>query len=104
MIDQGGGVLAKLAKRRRAALDDVEAIVEIGPEVSALDAIFKIAIGCRHHAYIGAKGFRAAEAREFALLQEAQEDGLQRQLQLGDLVQEQRATVCGFHLALLLLV
>ena len=58
-----------------------------------MDASHEVAVGGGDDAHVDRAGLRAAHALELAVLQDAQQLGLQRDGQLADLVQEQRPPV-----------
>src|SRR5882724_3095838 len=77
-------------------IDHVEPIVEVLAEPSGLDLLREIAMRRRDHAYIDLLDLRRTEWLDLAFLEHAQELGLQRQRELADFVDEQRAAV-GLH-------
>ncbi len=95
MVGEREQVLGALAQRRQVDVHDVEAVVEILAEGARLEARVEVLVGGGDDAHVDALGPRGAERPDLALLQDAQELGLQRGRQLGDLVEEQRAAV-GF--------
>src|SRR5437764_909463 len=66
---------------------------------AARDNRLESAVRRRHHAGVGLERARAADALELAVLEQAQDLGLQRQRQLADLVDEERAAVGRLALA-----
>ena len=83
-----------IAQRRQVDLDDVEPVVEVLAEAcrraSARSRSWLVAAT---HAHVDLLAARRAERADLALLQHAQELGLQRRRQLADLVEEERAAV-----------
>ena len=61
--------------------------------------LLEVAVGGRHHAHVDAERLHAAHALELPLLHEAQDLALQRQGQVADLVEEERAVVGHLGLA-----
>jgi dipeptidyl aminopeptidase/acylaminoacyl peptidase len=84
-------VRATLAQRWQRDLDDVEAIVEILTEAPLGDAGLEVAVRGRHDANVDVDLAIAADGPHLALLQHAQELGLERERHLADLVEEERA-------------
>src|SRR5580765_1192964 len=70
---QRDDVLWPLTQWRDANLEDLESIVEIFSEMSAIHCGAEITIGGGDNADIGLDRFRAAEALKLMLLQHAQE-------------------------------
>src|SRR5215471_446205 len=91
-LGQEHDITVSIAERRNANVEHVDAVIEIRAKRALLDRLVQIAIGSDDHANVGADDARAAETLELALLQDAQQLGLGRQRQLGDLVEEQHAT------------
>ena len=71
----------------------VETVVEIFAETAGRHFVAQHAVGRGDDAHVERHGLTAAEAFDFALLQHAQQFGLQRQRHLGDFVQQQRAAL-----------
>ena len=71
----------------------VQPIEEILAELLFVDERGEIAIGRGNQPRVGAQRARAAETLELALLQHAQQLGLQLQRDLADLVEKHRAAV-----------
>ena len=65
----------------------------------AATASLQVAVGGGHHPHVHAQGLHAAHALELLLLDEAQDLALQRQGQVADLVEEERAVVGHLRLA-----
>ena len=89
---------APLAQRRHAKADLADAVVQVFAEAAGLDDAGRswlVAETTRTSTGIG-RGRRRAR---HALLQEAQQLGLQRERHVADLVEEQRAAVGGLELA-----
>ena len=88
-------VLAALAQRRqRRPADHVEPVVQVLAEAPRLDLVGEVAVGRGDDARTSTR--RASSCRrpaDLALLQHAQQLGLQLERQLADLVEEQRAAV-----------
>ena len=85
--------LAPLAQRRHAHAHHRQAVVEILAEGAAVHLAHQIAVGGRDHAHVDGDHLRAADAADLALLERAQQLGLQLERQLADLVEEERAAV-----------
>ena len=91
--DQQRDVLAALAQRRHADREDGEAVEEVPAEAPRLDLGPEVAVGGGDDPDVGVQRPRAADALELALLEDAQQLGLQLQRQLADLVEEDRRAV-----------
>ena len=96
---QRGDVAGALAQRRDAQRKDTEAVVEILTERAFAHGLLEIAIARGEHAHVERHGLARAERLDLALLQHAQELGLQAELHLRDLVEQQRAAVRLHELA-----
>ena len=86
-------VLAPLAQRHQVELQDAEAVIEIAAETAGRRLDGEVAVGRGNHADVGLSRLERADALDFAVLDRAQQLGLQRQRQLADLVEKQRAVV-----------
>ena len=89
-----------LAQRRHEDREDVQPVVEVLAELAGRDRLFEILVGGGHEPHVGPDGFRAAQPLELALLQDAQQLHLRREVQLADLVEEQRAAFGELEAAL----
>ena len=92
---QLGQVLDAVAQRRHPQRDDVQAVVEVLAERSLLDRLLQVDVGGRNQPEVGLDRVRPADALDLALLDGAQQLGLQLVAQVADLVQEQRAAGCA---------
>src|SRR5579863_8909243 len=81
-------VFAALAQRWQANLNHVEAIEQIFAESSLLNFFGQIFVGGRDDAHIDFNFLRAADAVETALLQDAQEIGLQLGRDVADFIEK----------------
>ena len=98
-VDEHRQVLDALAQRRQPHRNHVEAVVEIFAERAVLDRALEVDVGRRDQPERGADRPSAADALDLALLDRAQQLGLQVELQIADLVEEQRAAVGQLELA-----
>src|ERR1035438_6297335 len=92
-------IIAALAQRRDRERENVEPVIEVGAELPFLHHQREVAVGGGHQAGVGADGAGTAEALEFALLEDAQELGLQLERNLSDFVEEHGAAVCQLKAA-----
>src|SRR6185436_1941304 len=76
-------VLGSVAERRDHELDDIEPIKEIFAQSARAHVGLEIAVGGGDDAYVGAARPGLADALELAVLEKAQELGLERRRQLG---------------------
>ena len=102
MLGQRQRVLGTLAQGRRLERHHVQAVKQIAAEIALLHGLFQIAIGGGQQPDIQLNGLGSAHAFHLALLQHAQELGLQEGRKLSDFVQENRAALGHLELALLL--
>ena len=85
---QQRNVVAPFPQRRNVNGKHVHPIVQVGAEFLIGDQLSQIAIGGGDHTHIDMKRFRAADALERSILQNAQELGLELQRQVADLVEK----------------
>ena len=71
-------VLAPLAQRRQDDLDDAQAVVEVLAELAARDPLGESRVRGGEHAHVDRDAAPAADALDLALLEDAQELGLER--------------------------
>ena len=101
VLDEDGNVLASLAQGRQDEGNDVETIEEVLQEPAVLHQPLDVAVGRGDHAHVHLLAALRAQGLELALLQDAQELGLQGRAHGPDLVQEDGAAVGEGELALL---
>ena len=80
-------------KGRQEHRNHVDAIVEVGAELALGHRMLEILVGGADQPHVHLERALAADAFEFALLQHAQQLGLERRRYLADLVEQQRAAV-----------
>ena len=97
-------IVAPLAERRKANVEDVQTVIEIRTEFPLRHRIVQIAIGGGDDANVNANRPRPAQSQELTLLEHAQELRLRRRRHLGDFVEEQHAARGQFNLARLRLL
>src|SRR5262249_23903602 len=90
--------------RRDEHVDDVEAVVEVFPEAAFGNGALQVLVGGGEDSHVDAQGRLAADSGELAVLKDVEQLGLQRRMQVTDLVQEHGAVVRGLELADLELV
>ena len=73
--------------------DDIQAVVEVFPELASLDLLREIGVGRRDHPHVDLDRVVSAYSFELPFLQRAQQLGLQIDAHRGDLVEKQRAPV-----------
>ena len=81
---------------------DVDAVVQVFPERAFLHAAFQVHVGGGHQPELHLDRLVAADALDLAFLNGAQQLRLQVELQIADLVEEERAAVGQLELADLL--
>ncbi len=99
MVGQRRDVARPLAQRRDAQADHVEAEVQVLAEAAGGDLCRQVAVRGGEDAHVDAHRAAAAEAVDLALLDGAQQLGLQAGVHLADLVEQQRAAVGRLELA-----
>ena len=101
-LRQQEDVLAPFAQGRRTELDHVEPVKQVLPEIVLADGFDDVLVGGGDEADIHPQLVIAPHARKRAVLQKAQQLGLQRTAHVADLVQENGAAVGFLHAAQLL--
>src|SRR5438876_6796572 len=102
MIDEHRDLFAPLPKGWDPDLDDVQAVVQVFPELVRPHGGLEAAIGGGDEPHVGADDLLAADAGELAVLEHVQELGLEPQRRLPDLVEEERALIGRLELPRLL--
>ena len=92
-VHQHWDVFAALAQGRHVNGEDVDAVVEVVAEATVLNHRAQVAVGGGDDAHVNPDGARAADAANLSLLKCAQEFRLHRNIQLANLVEEERALV-----------
>src|SRR5258705_12609816 len=88
-----GNVFTTFTQGRNTDWEHVQAIVKITPELSLRHHLFQIAISRRHQSYVNAFGPRTTHPLVHALLQGAQEFGLQFKRHITHFVEKQSTAV-----------
>ena len=101
-LHQVGQVLDALAQRRDADRDDVDAVEQVLAERALAHAALEVDVGGGDQPELHLDRLAAADPLDLALLDGAQQLGLEVELQVADLVEEQRAAVGQLELADLL--
>src|SRR5688572_11515883 len=89
---QGSDVFAALAQRRQLDLNGVQAEKQVFAKAARLNLAREIGIGSGDDAHVHLPGLRGTNALEFSRLQHAEELGLLAEGNIGDLVEEERAS------------
>ena len=93
LIGQEGHVLPPLAQGWYGNGDDIQAEIEVLPELLPLHALFELAVGRGDYPNIDSDGAVATHAFELPFLEHAQQFGLDGRRDLTDLVEQKRASV-----------
>ena len=96
---QQQGVAFAFSQGRNGNIDLTHPVIEIFTKLVGTNQFMQVLVGGTQHAHIHRNFLAATDTLNDALLQEAQQLGLQRRGHIADLVQEQRATGRGFDLA-----
>ena len=96
---QGNDVFASLAERGEVDVRDVEAVIQILPEIAGVGGLLEIQVCRGDDADVDADVLFTTQAVEGPLLEHVEELDLVVLTELADFVQEQRAVVRGFELA-----
>jgi hypothetical protein len=93
MFRQQRNIFSSIAKRGQVQRDDIDSVVEILAELSFPDQILEVLARRGDDANVDFDGLYAADAREFAFLQNLQQLGLRHGTEVPDFVEEQGAAV-----------
>src|SRR5882724_317597 len=99
--DQQGNIAFAVAQRGQLDLHDVEAEIQVLAKGSGFDGGIEIAVGGGDDANVDVAAFGGPYRLDFALLESAQELGLEIDGHVANLVEKERATVRGFEQTLL---
>src|SRR5687767_4610337 len=99
VADQLGNVFLPLPKWRKHDLHDLEPVVQILAELAPLVHFFEIAVCGGEDAHVYGDSPAAAELFDLALLKYAQELGLERERDVADLIEEDRAALGQLELS-----
>jgi hypothetical protein len=93
VVGQPGDVLAALAHRRQLDVDHAQAEVQIFAEAAAVDLLAQVAVGRGQDPDVDLDRAIAADPLDLALLEHPQQLRLERDVELADLVEEDRAAL-----------
>jgi hypothetical protein len=93
VIRQQKDVGLSFAQRRHEDREDVEAVIEIVAEFGGRNRLLEVLVRGGDEPDVRVDRLGAAEPLEFALLQDAQQLDLRREVEIADLVEKQRAAV-----------
>jgi hypothetical protein len=93
VLDEVGDVFLVRAQRRQVDLDHLQPVVEVGAEAAFGHLVGQAPVGGGDDAHVHRDLLLAAHRADAPVLQHAQQRGLQRQRQVADLVEEQRAAL-----------
>src|SRR6266404_300767 len=103
MRDERRNVVAALSERRDLDRKNAQTVEKILAETTLVDLLLQVPIGCSDDPNINFARARIPDPFKFLLLQYAQQLRLHRKRYLADLVEKQRAAVCQFEAARLVL-
>jgi len=86
-----------VAQRVQLQGHHVQPVVQVFAEMPGVDRLLQLHVGRRQHPHIDRDTLARAQAHHFTLLQHAQQLDLDRQRQVTDFVEEQRAAVSLFE-------
>ena len=99
-LHQPGDVLVSLAQRRDHHGGESEAVIEVIAKPSAGHLLGEIAVRGRAQTHIDRDRLRGAEGEDLPLLEHAKEFRLDREIEVGDFVEEERPAVCRLEVPL----
>jgi hypothetical protein len=88
-----------MAQRRHRNVEAVEPVIEVGAKTAKRHQVRERAVGRDDDPRVDAPGAAAADPLDAEILDGAQQLGLRRRREIGDLVEEQRAVVRVLELA-----
>src|SRR5689334_22701967 len=97
MLGEQQYVVASFVQWWNIDLNNRQAVVKIEPEMTRFALCFQIAIGSSEHAHVERNVFQPTDATKRALFQHAQEFRLQREFELTDFVEQERAAFSLFE-------
>src|SRR6266851_134644 len=92
-------IFAPFTQRRKVDRKDRQPIKQIAAKLSFFDSAAQVDIRCGDYARVGFEHLAAANARELAVLQHAQETNLRPEAHFADFVEKQRAAMRFFKAA-----
>ena len=93
VVGQLGDIVAALAQRRHLDRNNPQAEIQVLAEFACRDQRLEVLVGRRYHPRLDLERLDAADPGELALLQHAQQLGLQLDRQVADFVEEDGAGV-----------
>ena len=97
VFDQQRYVFAALAQGRHVDVQDVQPEIKVLAKITGIDHSLEVAVGGGNQADIDLDRFVAPDAFESAGLEHAQQLHLHSGVDFTDLVEEERAAVCGLE-------
>jgi len=99
-----GNILPALAERGHGQTKDLDSVKQILPETSGADFLLEVLVGRAQQPGVNFSFGMIAKAGENTVLQEVKQLALEIQIEIGDLIEKQRATVSKFHASWLAVV
>ena len=93
MARQDQHIVATLAQGRNLDREHRQAEVQILADLTLVHSLFEVAVRRRYDASVDVKRLRTADTLELLLLEGSQDLGLEREWQIADLVEEERAAM-----------
>ena len=87
------GQVGALAQWRQLHDEPVQVVIQVFAEATGFDHLAQVAVRGDDHGHVDVQRLAAAQRRDAALLQRAQQPRLQRERHVADLVEEQRAAI-----------
>src|SRR5580704_9896408 len=97
VLRQRQDVFAAFAQRRDLERDYAQAEIQVSAEFAGRNFAPQLAIGRRHDAHVDLARLRRADSQHLAVLEHAQQLGLEVGTRLADLVEKQRAARGAFE-------
>src|SRR5208337_2243598 len=101
VFNQNRDIALAIAQRRQLDLKNIQAVEEVGAKAAFLDELFEFLVGGGDAAEVNLDGMRAADALDFAFLEDTQQIGLGFQADVADFIEKDGAALGNFKTALL---
>src|SRR6266568_3723099 len=96
-------ILLPFTQGREMKRDDIQAVIQVLPELAPLNHVFKIGVGCGNHSDVKFYRLVGAYPFYFVLLQHTQQFYLQVKRQCAYFIQKNRAVICRLKFSRLIL-
>src|SRR5579864_915252 len=99
VLRQPRNFFSPLTKRWNVNVDHIETIEKVLAKLSLTDCLFEVAMRGGNDAYVYFDRLIASQPQEFSILEHLEEFGLEPDIHVSNLVEQDGATVCHLELA-----